>query len=290
MHMLEPKEIAKRSKEKSSKKRGGQAMLAVLCVLMALAGLGGYWYLKMRPHSEVSQTIVQPAPRAAPKSKASSKVTEPKTRLKTFTGPQFKDLYHSISYPNTEPFTNPPEITGNVVADDHIRTLAEKRGFVLTSIPVAPIVKTGEKLISADGDDLLQPLAQKSWLQLKAAANTAGVKMTLISAYRSPKWQRDLFMQRLLTNGGNVQKIADGLGDVAVNDTLSMTAVPGYSRHHTGYTVDLYCEDGVAFASSTCNTWISQNNFEQAKKAGWIPSYPPGADVQGPEPEPWEYV
>jgi LAS superfamily LD-carboxypeptidase LdcB len=67
--------------------------------------------------------------------------------------------------------------------------------------------------------------------------------------------------------------------------------VPGYSRHHTGYTIDLWCEDGSStFLSSSCYKWISDNNYLKAKQSGWIPSYPAGTDDQGPEPEPWEYV
>jgi LAS superfamily LD-carboxypeptidase LdcB len=35
---------------------------------------------------------------------------------------------------------------------------------------------------------------------------------------------------------------------------------------------------------------MSKDNYLQAKKYGWIPSYPEGAQQQGPEPEAWEYV
>lgn len=290
MHMVDPKEIARRAAKKRRAQRQGRVFVVVVSI-MAIGLIGGLFYMKQRsvPHQQsTAQDTTTPKTAQATPTVAAQKQT--KTKLKSFTGEQFRDLYRSVSYPNTQSFSQPPEITGNSAADAHIRTLAEKRGFALTSIPVSPIVKTGEQLISDNGDDLLQPLAQKSWQDLKAAAKKDGIHLSLISAYRSPKWQRDLFMQRLLANGGNVQQIAAGNGEAAVDATLSMTAVPGYSRHHTGYTVDLYCEDGVAFGSSVCNTWITKNNYEVAKKYGWIPSYPPGANEQGPEPEPWEFV
>ena len=289
MHVLEPKDIASRNnKHAKVKRRSSRISLLLLVVLLAVGG-GAYWYtyLRKKPASLATTPVT---PQLSSNKSVASAAKPAKTTLKTFTGVEFKDLYHSIKYPNTEPFTTPPEITGNVVADTRIRELADKRGFLLTSIPVAPIVKTNEPLLKGEEDDLLQPLALNSWLQLKAAAKKDGLSMTLISAYRSPKWQRQLFTQRLYATGVTAAQIASGTADNAVNATLGLTAVPGYSRHHTGYTVDLYCEDGTAFVSSSCNTWISKDNYANAKKYGWIPSYPPGAGEQGPEPEPWEYV
>lgn len=289
--MVDPKEIARRAAHKRRRQRQGRLFITSLFVI-AVVGFVGVMF--MQRHTKNAQRSDNPTAQTSPQTKASTATTAApkptKTNLKTFTGVQFRDMYRSISYPNTQPFQTPPEITGNPTADARIRAMAEKRGFSLTTIPVSPIVKTGEALISADGDDLLQPPALKAWQELKAAAKKDGIHLTLISAYRSPKWQRDLFMSRLLAHGITVQQIADGKVDAAVDDTLSMTAVPGYSRHHTGYTVDLYCEDGVAFGTSVCNKWITKNNYEVAKKTGWIPSYPEGAGEQGPEPEPWEFV
>lgn len=288
MHAVDPKEIARRAAHNKRAKRQGRLFVIVI-FLLGLSALSGLWFIQYKNKAS-RQPTTPVTEQAKPAAKTSATPKPAKTKLKTFTGTQFRDLYRSISYPNTQAFSQPPDITGNPVADARIRSMAEKRGFALTTIPVSPIVKTGEALINENGDDLLQPPAQKAWQDLKAAAKKDGIHLTLISAYRSPKWQRDLFMQRLLAHGITIQQIADGKVDTAVNDTLSMTAVPGYSRHHTGYTVDLYCEDGVAFGSSTCNTWITKNNYEVAKRYGWIPSYPEGAGEQGPEPEPWEFV
>lgn len=46
----------------------------------------------------------------------------------------------------------------------------------------------------------------------------------------------------------------------------------------------------VNFKTTSCFTWISKNNYENAKRFGIIPSYPSGASNQGPNPEEWEYV
>lgn len=209
--------------------------------------------------------------------------------IKTFSGQEFKDLYTSVAYPNIQSITDPPPITGNITADQRIRQLADARGYKMTAIPQEAITKIDEPRLQ--GDDLLQPRAAESWKTLKEAAKKDGIPLSLNAAYRSIDYQRNLFLQRLYANGTTALQIAQGAGDSAINTTLGLTAVPGYSRHHTGYTIDLWCEDGnYTFANSICFSWISKNNYQVAKENGWIPSYPEGTDQQGPEPEPWEYV
>jgi LAS superfamily LD-carboxypeptidase LdcB len=209
--------------------------------------------------------------------------------MKQFSSEDFQVLAANVRYPNVQPFSEPPPISGNSAADARIRSIAESRGYKLTVVPAGSIQKIDEPRL--EGDDLLQPLAAIAWQELKISAAKENVRLSLISAYRSPEYQRKLFMQRLLGRNVTVEQIAAGQADSAVESTLQMTAVPGYSRHHTGYTVDLWCEDGSGtFESSKCYKWIKADNFRHAKEAGWIPSYPDGVTDQGPEPEPWEYV
>jgi len=154
---------------------------------------------------------------------------------------------------------------------------------------VSPIVKLDDPLL--ENDDLLQPLAANAWLDLRQAAIRDNIPLTLTSAYRSPEYQRQLFMSRLNAMGVSASQIAEGVGNESVNTILSTVAIPGYSRHHTGYVIDLWCDDGSkTFQSSTCFDWISRDNYRNAKERGWVPSYPDGVNAQGPEPEPWEYV
>jgi len=210
-------------------------------------------------------------------------------KFKFFTGDQFQRLYESLIFPNTQAISQAPEITGNEAVDLRIRTIAESRGYSLRSIPILPIIKTSSPNLS--GEDLLQPKASSGWRVLSEMAKKEGVPIRLNSAYRSIEYQRNLFLARLRANGGDNAGIAAGQADDAVVRTLHMTAPPGYSRHHTGYTIDLACENsGTSFEKSMCFNWLSANNYDKAKRAGWVPSYPDGAPEQGPEPEPWEYV
>ena len=215
----------------------------------------------------------------------------PKPRqLQQFSGQQFMDLYEKVVYPNTQPIVEPPVITGNPAADERIRRLAAERGYRLRAVPVAPIAKIGDPNLSED--DLLQQKALDGWRQLQAAAQKDGLPLRILSGYRSPSLQRQIFVKRLAGYGVNDKQVAAGQADAAVLDLLKTTSIPGYSRHHTGYTVDFQCSSGSleAFKNSACYRWISANNYAAAKAAGWIPSYPEGARLQGPEPEPWEFV
>lgn len=205
--------------------------------------------------------------------------------LGVFTADEFKILYSSYSYPNTKQLVTPPYITGDEAADNRIREIAEARGYRLRSV-----VNVG----LADFDDGLsiQPLALEPLNNLVQKAAQAGLDIRVTAAYRSIETQRELFLQRLFAEDISLFNIASGEVDDYVVSILHQVAPPGYSRHHTGFTIDLQCgEVGLfAFESTTCYQWLSENNFQQLKLLGWVPSYPSGADMQGPEPEPWEYI
>lgn len=283
MRVIEPHQLKGVKKPKTKRKK--RTVLLVLALILVVT-LPALYLFNNRASAPTTDVVKVPTNKEQVPGQAEAAAPKP---IKTFTGQEFKDLYTSIAYPNIQQLINPPEITGNVLADNRIRELADLRGYKLTTVPLGSIIKIDEPRLA--GDDLLQPLAAESWKTLKEAAKKDGIPLSLNAAYRSIDYQRDLFLQRLYANGTTALQIAQGAGDSAINGTLGLTAVPGYSRHHTGYTIDLWCEDGsYTFASSSCFNWISKDNYRIAKENGWIPSYPEGTDQQGPEPEPWEYV
>ncbi|HSX44682.1 MAG TPA: D-alanyl-D-alanine carboxypeptidase family protein [Candidatus Saccharimonadales bacterium] len=277
MRVVEPANFKRRRIKLHAK------VTAVWLIFALLIGLGGYslWQLS-QPSSSPKRRNDKPTVKAE-----STTVPTPKPP-KTFTGEQFKQLYHSITYPNTQPLVGTNEITGNSLADQRIRQLAQQAGYRPTSYPINPILKIPGM---ESPDNQLQPQALSAWLDLKAMAEQELIPIKIISAFRTIDYQRQLFLSRLLSPTVTPETIAAGQSDQAVEVTLHLTAVPGYSRHHTGYTVDFGCDDGSStFAKSICFSWLNANNYLNAKERGWIPSYPPGANEQGPEPEPWEYV
>ncbi|NIR36644.1 MAG: M15 family metallopeptidase, partial [Actinobacteria bacterium] len=81
-----------------------------------------------------------------------------------------------------------------------------------------------------------------------------------------------------------------GTSDAGIDATLAQVAPPGYSKHHTGYTIDVRAPDGggPAFAFTGAYAWLSDDDFAAARAHGWVPSYPDGGVAMGPDPEPWE--
>ena len=280
-HRHRPAPAAKPPRKRSWSVTRKAAVVAGV-TFVTLASLA--WWIDLKPDRSLVDVITR-------REAASQVAAEPEKRIQTFSATAFYDLYSTFAYPNTQEIQVPPAITSNPEADKRIREIAEKRGYKLRSVPVAPINKTNEK--NLEGDDLLQPLALAGWQDLKARAAADGQPLRLLSGYRSIEYQRQLFIDRLLAAGAYTADIANGLADAKVENVLSNAAPPGYSRHHTGYTIDLACYPNgafVAFKDSPCFSWIKANNYQIAKETGWIPSYPEGADQQGPEPEPWEYV
>lgn len=285
MRVVEPKYATRKQKIKKTPRR------AYILMALLVISLGIFWVHtdkeekianqvlsgdKQDAKSDTNQTVT---------SDTDDKVEEKKEpSLRIFSDNEFKVFYDNLLLSGLARVENSPEITGNEIADIRIRKLAEERGYRLRSVPTVD-------LANLEGQRV-QPKVVSSWKSLKAAAAREGLKISIVSGYRSVADQRALFNSRLNAAGANAQTVADGDADAIVNKVLITSSIPGYSKHHTGYTIDLLCsgfgfED---FKNSTCNTWLAKDNYKIAKENGFIPSYPPLADIQGPDPEAWEYV
>lgn len=279
MRVINPKQRELMKKRKPKPKKWPM----VLVVILVLLGVGVVANSKFSRNPEAQ---VNSWPQSAEKADQLPTPKPKSGKLKTFTAEEFKDLYHQFAYPNTAPINENTPITGSEAADKRIKQIAVQRGYKIRSAPVANV------FINVGGGHELQQKAAHPWLELKAAAKKEGIKLGLTSAYRSAEEQKQIFLQRLYATGATNSGIAAGHNDAQIAQVLSMTAPPGYSRHHTGYTVDISCENqpGATFETTSCYRWLSNNNYENAKTYGWIPGYPKGASLQGPEPEAWEYV
>ncbi|MFQ5557889.1 MAG: D-alanyl-D-alanine carboxypeptidase family protein [Acidimicrobiales bacterium] len=166
-----------------------------------------------------------------------------------------------------------PAITSDATTDARIRATGEARGYRRRPLP-------SRDLAPVDGI-LLQPAAAAAWEQLQAAARDAGHSIWITSGFRDVAAQRTIFRRRL-----------SGTSDTAIDRRLRTAAVPGYSKHHTGYAIDIRSSTGsrFAFAGTAAYTWLAADNWANAKAYGWLPSYPEGGRPAGPVPEPWELV
>jgi LAS superfamily LD-carboxypeptidase LdcB len=193
-----------------------------------------------------------------------------------YTGDDFKEMYDFAVRNELPRLTQPhgrTEVTVNEDLDSRIWAMAFQRGYVLR--PVASGV-----LAIVDGIQM-QPEAAAAWKQLKSAARDAGLPFIVLSAYRSPERQRNLFNSKLA-----------GTSDDAINAALRWYSLPGTSKHHSGYALDFIYPDGTfgEFRQTAGYAWLEKDNFYNAKRFGFIPSYPDDVSAQGPNPEPWEFV
>lgn len=286
MRVVEPHQFQNLKKRKQKRQFFRLAFLVPLLILLSVFGYVTFAQKHLHKPSEE----VHVSESSDESSQQNEVQNTAELTLKKFTDEEFKQLYTSFAYPNTQQLTQYPTITGNHIADERLYTLAEERGYKLSAVPVANIIKINEPYLTED--DLLQQNAKIGWDGLSRAAAAAGIPLQITSAYRSIEFQRGVFLQRMRDAGISASGIADGYSDLAVSRVMDEVAPPGFSRHHNGYTIDLAC-DGVGlhgFKHTVCYEWISDNNFEIAKQHGWIPSYPEEAKQQGPEPEPWEFI
>lgn len=206
---------------------------------------------------------------------------------------QFVERYYEVSFPGAERITRAPEITGTEAVDTHIQRLAEERGYRLQYTPTGP-------LQNINGEEL-QPEAIKAWKNMRQAARDDGIYIGLVSGHRSVQTQRVIFdsqfRRRAKEEQGSpytAEQITGGEADAVIDAVLREYSIPGYSKHHSGYTIDI--NDTAAnrpfdeFGETEAFTWLSKNDYAQARKFGFLPSYPEGVDKLGPEAELWEYV
>lgn len=193
-------------------------------------------------------------------------------RLPDYTDQEFVRLANLANLANLSPPGPPIAITGDDTTDAQIRTMAEARGYVLRPIPLEPLVEV-------DGE-LLQPPAAVAWKALQTEAANFGYSIRLVSGYRSVAAQAGIFVAG-----------AGGRSMTAFEARLAWSAPPGYSKHHTGYVIDLALpgESHNSFGRSEAYLWLAADNYEVLKGFGFVPSYPPGGPPQGPNPEAWEY-
>ena len=203
---------------------------------------------------------------------------------KNLSGEQFKTIYNDFNYTKTLEKSKEISILDDKDADNYIIKMAEKRGYQKRA-------QADESKLEEINGMKLQLEAKNALINLQKDAKKDGLEMTFVSGYRSNFDQKQIFVERL-GNLATILSIKSGKSDAILDKLLQTTSIPGYSRHHTGYTFDLGCNSTelTIFKNTKCYEWISKDNYLNAKRFGLIPSYPEGAGQQGPDPEAWEYV
>jgi LAS superfamily LD-carboxypeptidase LdcB len=229
-----------------------------------------------------------------------SKNTDPKRidellKYKYFEGNEWKDTYEKAKagYENIKSDLLTMNYFGDPKANSVAIEIAEKRGFAKRML-----VKDEGQLYNYEGQKLQKPILD-ALKELFNEMRDNKLKISLISGFRGIEEQTQIFdeefkLASVAENGKEftLQEIIDRKADNSITKTLETVALPGYSRHHFGYTIDVEEEgtDYKLFENTKSYEWMSKDNFYNIKKYGIIPSYPKGVNKQGPEPESWEFV
>lgn len=131
-------------------------------------------------------------------------------------------------------------------------------------------------VIDGEREFLMHPDTARAWLSLKVGAESDGVVLRLISAYRSVDRQNEIIEA----------KRSKGIPD---SEIFKVNAPAGYSEHHSGRAIDLgtvgYTSLEEEFESSAAFGWLKEN----ASKFGFTLSYPRNNEY-GIAYEPWHWL
>lgn len=145
----------------------------------------------------------------------------------------------------------------------HRRAYPEARSLVVAEL--------GEH----DREHLLTPAAAAAWRHMQRAASADGLSIYIVSAFRSVERQTQIVRG----------KLASG---ISVDEVLAVSALPGYSEHHTGRAVDIGTPDSTpleyGFHDTAAFAWLQSN----AADFDFRMSYPPD-NLEGYTYEPWHW-
>jgi D-alanyl-D-alanine carboxypeptidase len=121
----------------------------------------------------------------------------------------------------------------------------------------------------------LAPETAAAWRRMKQAAALAGVRLLLVSGFRSIRHQADLIRRKL------------GAGQT-IETILSVNAAPGFSEHHTGRAVDIATPGSrpltTEFESTTAFAWLNAHAQEFGFEMPYVRD-----NRYGFEYEPWHW-
>ncbi|MEL6814282.1 MAG: M15 family metallopeptidase [Cyanobacteria bacterium J06598_3] len=141
--------------------------------------------------------------------------------------------------------------------------------------------EAGLVTLNPNSDIRLKPSAQEALTAMLAKAKADGIRLGVVSGFRTLADQDYLYFELKAERGQSAQTRAE------------VSAPPGYSEHHTGYAVDLIDESKPnthveeSFSTTPAFEWLQKNaafyNFEMS-----FPKNP--SSPVGYEPWHWRYV
>lgn len=145
-----------------------------------------------------------------------------------------------------------------------------------------PYAEATRKLVKVgtyyDREELMVEEAAQAYWNLEDRAKESGINLGPISGFRTIVDQDQLFIRQIGRHNGSEQAAA------------KLSAPPGYSEHHTGYTIDIRDRDApetdlkYQLEDTRAYQWLTQN----ACQYGFEISFPDN-NSQGVSFEPWHW-
>jgi D-alanyl-D-alanine carboxypeptidase len=96
----------------------------------------------------------------------------------------------------------------------------------------------------------LTPEAAAKWQQMVESASRDGIRLLMVSGFRSFEYQADLIRRKIKAGQ-------------CIEDILKVNAAPGFSQHHTGCAVDIATPGSrpltEEFEDSDAFRWLTEN-------------------------------
>ena len=146
-----------------------------------------------------------------------------------------------------------------------------------TGLPMhaEPVELVATELDFYGREQRLTPDAFAAWRAMQECALDDGIRLLMLSAYRSVDYQCQI-LRRKLDAGQSLEQI------------LQVNAAPGFSEHHTGRAIDIGAPECPVleerFEETTAYEWLHSN----ARNFGFTLSYP-RANNCGISYEPWHW-
>lgn len=115
----------------------------------------------------------------------------------------------------------------------------------------------------------LTPEAAAKWQQMVEAASGGGIRLLIVSGYRSYEYQAELIRKKI--TAGQV-----------IDEILTVSAAPGYSQHHTGTAIDI----------ATPGSRPLTEEFETSDAFQWLTGYAAdyGFSMSYPRDNPYGFI
>jgi D-alanyl-D-alanine carboxypeptidase len=176
---------------------------------------------------------------------------------------------NNLNFPQ-EPLPN--EIARQAPVPNQVQTYLGHYPF--KESPRKNLVKAGDYY---DRIELLDRETANAFQQMQADANKQGIKLIIISGFRSVATQEALFKRQIERKGG-------------IEAAARYSAPPGHSEHHTGYALDI--GDGnnpntdlkVAFSTTPAFQWLANTAHKYGFELSFLPD-----NLQGVSYEPWHW-